>query len=130
MPVKKETLKSNLADDENPEWTKEDFARAVPYIGGKRVSRQEFRKAVAKAIGRPRSDNPKQSVTLRLDADVVEHFRGAGRGWQTRINETLRRVAHLSVHKKAEPIKRLSAKAAPRKRPRRGTSTGLRKLRG
>jgi uncharacterized protein (DUF4415 family) len=141
MPVRKRALGSNLAKvdahritkeeyDEIPELTDEWFSRAIPHIGGKRASRAHFRKAVAKAMGRPRLDNPKQSVTLRLDADVVEHFRGSGRGWQTRINETLRRVAHLSAPKKGEPIKRLSAKAVSRKRQRRGTSTGLRKLRG
>jgi uncharacterized protein (DUF4415 family) len=31
----------------------------------------------------------KQQVTLRLDGDVVAHFRASGKGWQTRINETL-----------------------------------------
>ena len=35
----------------------------------------------------------KVPVSLRLDPDVVEHFRATGRGWQTRINETLRRAA-------------------------------------
>jgi uncharacterized protein (DUF4415 family) len=32
---------------------------------------------------------------LRIDADVVEHFRATGPGWQTRINDTLRRAAKL-----------------------------------
>lgn len=32
----------------------------------------------------------KESVTLRLDPDVMEHFRGTGPGWQSRINETLK----------------------------------------
>ncbi len=40
--------------------------------------------------GRPRSASPKQSVTLRLDQEVVAAFRQTGRGWQSRINETLR----------------------------------------
>ena len=35
----------------------------------------------------------KVPVSLRLDPDVVEHFRATGRGWQTRINVTLRRAA-------------------------------------
>jgi uncharacterized protein (DUF4415 family) len=30
-----------------------------------------------------------------IDADVVEHFRATGPGWQTRINDTLRRAANL-----------------------------------
>ena len=34
----------------------------------------------------------KVPVSLRLDPDVVAHFRATGRGWQTRINNTLRRA--------------------------------------
>lgn len=33
---------------------------------------------------------PKDMVTLRLDHDVVQWFRGAGRGYQTRINAVLK----------------------------------------
>ena len=34
---------------------------------------------------------PKQPVTLRLDADVLDWFKSQGRGYQTRINKLLRR---------------------------------------
>jgi uncharacterized protein (DUF4415 family) len=34
----------------------------------------------------------KKPVTLRLDADVVAWFKVQGKGYQTRINSTLRRV--------------------------------------
>ena len=34
----------------------------------------------------------KNQITLRLDADLVLHFRETGKGWQTRINDTLRRA--------------------------------------
>ena len=40
--------------------------------------------------GRPRAVRPKLSTTIRLDADVVEHFRAGGPGWQSRINAVLR----------------------------------------
>jgi uncharacterized protein (DUF4415 family) len=33
----------------------------------------------------------KQPVTLRLDADVLEWFKAQGQGYQTRINNLLRR---------------------------------------
>ena len=33
----------------------------------------------------------KQPVTLRLDADVLAWFKAGGRGYQTRINQLLRR---------------------------------------
>lgn len=42
--------------------------------------------------GRPKAERPKVSTTLRLDADVLNHFRSQGPGWQTRINSTLRQV--------------------------------------
>lgn len=47
----------------------------------------------ARGPGRPRAQNPKQSVTLRLDRDVVTHFKATGAGWQTRINATLKAAA-------------------------------------
>lgn len=40
--------------------------------------------------GRPKAENPKVSTTLRIDADVLEHFKRLGPGWQTRINAALR----------------------------------------
>jgi uncharacterized protein (DUF4415 family) len=33
----------------------------------------------------------KKLVSLRLSAEVLEHFRASGPGWQTRIDETLKR---------------------------------------
>lgn len=33
---------------------------------------------------------PKVPVSIRLDADLIEYFRGTGRGWQTRVNAILR----------------------------------------
>ncbi|MBK8456921.1 MAG: BrnA antitoxin family protein [Phyllobacteriaceae bacterium] len=40
--------------------------------------------------GRPRVAQTKVSTTLRLDADILAHFRAGGDGWQSRINATLR----------------------------------------
>ena len=34
----------------------------------------------------------KVQATLRIDRDVIEYLRGTGPGWQTRINDTLRRA--------------------------------------
>jgi|SRR5262245_51045843 len=70
--------------DDAPEWTDEMFERADLYHGDKLIRR-----------GRPPSDNPKKALKLRIDADVVEHFRATGPGWQTRINDALRRAAKL-----------------------------------
>jgi len=77
--------------DEIPELTEEWFKRGTFHIGGVPVPR-----------GRPKSAAPKSAVSLRLDPDVLAHYRGTGRGWQSRINETLRKAAKLPVEKKAK----------------------------
>ncbi len=43
--------------------------------------------------GRPRSESPKVEVKIRLDAKTVEHLRGTGPGWQTRVNALLGKLA-------------------------------------
>ena len=43
--------------------------------------------------GRPRSENPKRLISIRLPADVIEKWRASGPGWQTRMAEKLSRVA-------------------------------------
>ena len=35
----------------------------------------------------------KELVSLRIDQDVLEHFRADGPGWQDRINDALRKAA-------------------------------------
>jgi len=39
--------------------------------------------------GRPKTDNPKASVTVRLDAEIVDYYKSGGPGWQTRMNSDL-----------------------------------------
>ncbi len=46
----------------------------------------------ARRVRGPQKSPTKVLTTLRLDADVVDHFKRDGQGWQTRINEALRRV--------------------------------------
>jgi uncharacterized protein (DUF4415 family) len=40
----------------------------------------------------PQKTPTKVQTTIRLDREVIDHFRASGRGWQSRLNETLRRV--------------------------------------
>lgn len=46
---------------------------------------------------------PKRPVSLRIDTDIISHFKAGGKGWQTRINETLRKA--ISKPKRARKIK-------------------------
>ena len=48
-----------------------------------------------KKMGRPPAAVTKEVVTIRLDRDVVAHFKASGDGWQTRVNEALRKIAAL-----------------------------------
>jgi uncharacterized protein (DUF4415 family) len=72
--------------EELPEWTDEMFDQADLHVGGRLVRRGRPPKA---------KEDLKVSTTLRLDPDVVEHFKAAGPGWQTRINDALRKAAGI-----------------------------------
>ena len=56
-----------------------------------------FKKATAKVAEAPPKTNVlpgvKEQVSLRIDQDVLEHFREGGPGWQDRINAALRKAA-------------------------------------
>ncbi len=76
------------SDHDNPEWTEDDFARARP------VSElpQHIRAAFPKTRG-PQKTPKKVPVSIRLSPEVIEHFKASGPGWQSRIDEALKKVA-------------------------------------
>lgn len=78
-------------DEENPLWTEEDFARAIPFP-------ELARQMGWKVPGRPKAAVTKTPVNLRLDPEIVDHFKSGGAGWQTRINEVLSR--HVKAAKR------------------------------
>jgi uncharacterized protein (DUF4415 family) len=80
-----------LIDDDNPEWTAEDLASArpasevLPHLFGAKLAQEMLRPR-----GRPRATHPKERINIRLSQEVVEYFKSAGDGWQTRIDAALR----------------------------------------
>jgi len=58
-------LKEPVFDDDNPEWTKADFAQKTP---------------------------TKVAVSIRLSPEVISHFKAKGSGWQSRIDDALRKI--------------------------------------
>lgn len=52
--------------------------------------------ALTRKRGRPAGSGVKEQVAIRLDKDILEAFRAQGQGWQTRINQALRR--YLTEH--------------------------------
>ena len=81
MAVKKRTSKRTWRDTADaPTLGRTWFEEADVMVGRKVVRR-----------GRPAGTAKKQAISIRLDRDVLAHFREAGPGWQARINTTLRR---------------------------------------
>lgn len=82
--MSKQSTESTWVDpDDAPELTDEWFEKADLMIGDKVIRR-----------GRPPGSS-KSLVSLRLDKKVVDHFRATGPGWQTRMNDALRKAAGL-----------------------------------
>lgn len=80
------TGKNAAIDPDNPPLTGEQLARL------RAVSAETL--AIVRR-GRPASAAPKAQVTLRIDQDTLAHFKAGGRGWQSRMNEALRKAAKL-----------------------------------
>jgi uncharacterized protein (DUF4415 family) len=75
------------AVSDNPVWTKATTARSTSF--------DEAFPDLARRVRGPQKAPTKTQVTLRLDARVVEHFKAAGEGWQTRINDALKKAAGI-----------------------------------
>ena len=73
--------------DENPEWTKEDFARAKPFKEGFPEQYASWKKNKG---GRPPLESPKVHIGFRLAADVVQGVRATGPGYNVRVEKVLR----------------------------------------
>ena len=67
-------------DPNDAEATREFFAKADLIRKGRVVRRGKRG---------PQKTPTKKLVSLRLSAEVIDHFKSTGRGWQTRIDETL-----------------------------------------
>ncbi len=81
----KKTVKRVL-DRDNPEWAREDFARAVSFT----ELPVRMQKILATPKRGPQKAPKKVPVSIRLSPDVVKAFRASGAGWQARVDEILR----------------------------------------
>lgn len=82
----------NEFDEDNPEWTEEDFGKARPP--------EQLPPDVLAAFPRTKIRGPQKAprkvpVSLRLSPEVVAHYRATGPGWQRRIDEDLKKAAGL-----------------------------------
>jgi len=72
---------SEIDTSEINEWTKADFAQAIPFYN----------------LYKPR----KEQITARIDADVLAWLKSFGKGYQTLMNDLLRKEM-MESHKKPE----------------------------
>ncbi|MDA8349889.1 MAG: BrnA antitoxin family protein [Pseudomonadota bacterium] len=85
MTVKsKRSHRTSRNPDDAPEITDKWVAEADLYHGKKLVRR-----------GRPIGSGQKTQTTLRISKDVLEFFRATGPGWQTRMDNALKRYVAL-----------------------------------
>jgi uncharacterized protein (DUF4415 family) len=90
MPRK---LKEPVFDDDNPEWTKADFAKAAKFPEGVRLKDLkpgELARILPKRG--PQKAPTKIPVSIRLSPEVISHFKEKGPGWQSRIDNALRKI--------------------------------------
>ncbi len=80
--TKRADTQADLAEvSDNPELTGEDLAQARPFA----EAFPHFAESIRRARGKQKVPT-KVSTTIRLSRDVLDHFRSAGSGWQSRVD--------------------------------------------
>lgn len=87
MIVSKPALRRTLGSDlkrVDAHVVKPHEYKELPELTEDMLARATLRKG-----GRPKSENPRQMISLRLPPDVIERWKATGPGWQTRMAERL-----------------------------------------
>lgn len=74
---------------DSPPSTDEELAQARPFAEVFPELAESIRKNLG---GRPPLDAPKRAISIRLDPEVIEKFKATGPGWQSRMNDALKRA--------------------------------------
>ena len=88
------TTSNQRTDPDNPPWSEEMLGPPVLKRG------RGPQKAPTKTL-----------TTVRLDADVIAYFKTQGRGYQTRINEELRKVVLKGLSARSTRTRTKAARA-------------------
>jgi uncharacterized protein (DUF4415 family) len=81
--------KKKTPDPDKP-LTEAEWASLGPAMHGIDALPAEAKAAVRKLTGRPRSANPKRTMTIRIAPDLVAAIKASGRGYNTRVEALLR----------------------------------------
>lgn len=94
--------KPDKADNENPVWGAEEFAKAekAADVLGELFGKEQAKEMLKLKRGRPVADKRKELVSVRYDPEVLEAFRASGPGWQARLNAAL--ADWLKTHKPSD----------------------------
>ena len=95
MNVKSKRIGSNLQKIDSHVTAPQEYEE-LPEITGATLAHAEYRVG-GRLKPHPRHRGPQKAPTkvalsLRLSPDVVRHFKAGGRGWQTRIDEALKKL--------------------------------------
>jgi len=95
MNAKSRRIGSNLKKVDAHEITAEEYEEA-PEVTTAMLAGAQYRIG-GRLKAHPRRRGPQKAprkipLLLRLSPEVVKHFRAKGRGWQTRIDEALRKL--------------------------------------
>jgi uncharacterized protein (DUF4415 family) len=76
------------ADSEDADVTDEELAKAKSF--GEAFP--DLMESIKRGRGRPKLDNPKEAVTLRLDPETLAKFKAKGKDWRARMSEVLEKT--------------------------------------
>ncbi|MBP1885112.1 BrnA antitoxin family protein [Sinorhizobium mexicanum] len=80
------------SDPDAPEATDEQLRQAKPFA----EAFPDLAESIKRARGRPAVENPRQQISIRLDPDIIDYYKkNCGKGWQSRMNDDLRKAAGL-----------------------------------
>jgi uncharacterized protein (DUF4415 family) len=72
-------------DPDAPELTDEQLSQGRPFA----EAFPDLAASIKRSRGRPRVENAKEAVTLRLDPQTVARFKASGDDWRTKMAEAL-----------------------------------------
>jgi uncharacterized protein (DUF4415 family) len=114
--LRAQKARAAAAGDDAPELTTDFFARAKQGTAHLPAPMQEAIERSRRGRG-PQKAPTKIQVTLRLSPDVVKAFKSSGRGWQSRIDDTLLNTVHSGKFVRAAMLLRRRVKNEGRGEP-------------
>lgn len=89
-----------LIDDENPEWTEEDFDQSLPFSALPPEMQQQLTSRPHTVV--VETQDTSEFVAVPLSRELVARFSSAGPGWQARINAAL--AEWLNAHPPSDTV--------------------------